>query len=209
MRTGATEPPKGLATSRSGRPIEARPKGRRPTGPPSPTTAKSQPAHGVRSTRHAHHVAPLRPSRKAMLRQQRTAAQTFRKRAVSKRQVRIYKAGQSSRRLVSVFVIAAVLFLAVLARVTVLQTVQAGALRTAGKDQRTTEQRLKAHRGTIFDRDGADMALSVPARTITANPKLVLDAAGTVRTLTALLHLDAAKQQSLLESFTAKKNSFV
>jgi len=28
-------------------------------------------------------------------------------------------------------------------------------LRTAGKSQRTTEQRLKAHRGTIFDRDGA------------------------------------------------------
>jgi cell division protein FtsI (penicillin-binding protein 3) len=51
--------------------------------------------------------------------------------------------------------------------------------------------------------------LSVPARTITANPKLVLDPAGTVRTLTALLHLDAAKQQSLLDAFTAKKNSFV
>ena len=73
--------------------------------------------------------------------------------------------------------IAAVMFLAVLARVTLLQTVQADELRTAGKSQRTTEQRLKAHRGTIFDRDGADLALSVPARTITANPKLVLDPA--------------------------------
>ena len=107
------------------------------------------------------------------------------------------------------FVIAAVLFLAVLARVTVLQTVQADALRSAGKSQRTTEQRLKAHRGTIFDRDGADLALSVPARTIIANPKLVLDAAGTVRTLTALLQLPPAKQLSLTEAFTAKKNSFV
>ena len=82
-------------------------------------------------------------------------------------------------------------------------------MRTAGKYQRTTEQRLKAHRGTIFDRDGADLALSVPARTVTANPKLVFDAAGTVRTLTALLHLEPAKQQSLLDAFTAKKNSFV
>ncbi|HEY5423196.1 MAG TPA: penicillin-binding protein 2, partial [Ilumatobacteraceae bacterium] len=188
--------------------IESRPKDRRPIPPPSPTRGKSQPPHGRRSARHPHHVAPTHSRRKALLRQQRSA-QTFRKRAVSQRQVRIYKAGQSSRRLVTVFVIAAVLFIAVLARVTVLQTVQAGALRTAGKDQRTTEQRLKAHRGTIFDRDGADLALSVPARTITANPKLVLDAAGTVRTLTALLHLDAAKQQSLLDAFTAKKNSFV
>jgi cell division protein FtsI (penicillin-binding protein 3) len=111
--------------------------------------------------------------------------------------------------LVAVFVIAAVLFLAVLARVTVLQTVQADELRLAGKSQRTTEQRLKAHRGTIFDRDGADLALSIPARTIIANPKLVLDPIGTVRTLTALLKLTPAKQVSLTEAFTSKKNSFV
>ena len=107
------------------------------------------------------------------------------------------------------FVIAAVLFLAVLARVTLLQTVQADALRVAGKSQRTTQQLLKAHRGTIFDRNGADLALSVPARTITANPKLVVDPVGTVRTLTAMLQLPAAKQQSLMEAFTSKKNSFV
>ena len=107
------------------------------------------------------------------------------------------------------FVIAAVLFLAVLGRVTLLQTVQSDALRLAGKSQRTTQQLLKAHRGTIFDRNGADLALSVPARTITANPKLVLDPVGTVRTLTAMLQLPAAKQQSLTEAFTSKKNSFV
>ena len=53
------------------------------------------------------------------------------------------------------------------------------------------------------------MALSVPARTITANPKLVLDPAGTVRTLTALLQLPESKQLSLTEAFTSKKNSFV
>ena len=124
-------------------------------------------------------------------------------------QARIYRAGQSSRRLVAVFVIAALLFIAVLARVTVLQTVQADALRSAGKTQRTTEQLLRAHRGTIFDRNGADLALSVPARTVIANPKLVVDPAGTVRTLTALLHLPVAKQRALTEAFTAKTNSFV
>ncbi len=101
------------------------------------------------------------------------------------------------------------MFLAVLARITLLQTVEADELRAAGKSQRTTQQRLNAHRGTIFDRDGTDLALSVPARTITANPKLVLDPVGTVRTLTALLQLSPEKQQSLTEAFTAKKNSFV
>ena len=128
---------------------------------------------------------------------------------MSQRQSRIYRAGQSSRRLVAVFVIAALLFLAVLARVTVLQTVQADGLRNAGKSQRTTEQRLKAHRGTIFDREGADLALSIPARTVIANPKLVLDPTGTVRTLTAMLKLAPAKQTALIEAFTAKKSSFV
>jgi cell division protein FtsI (penicillin-binding protein 3) len=106
-------------------------------------------------------------------------------------------------------VIAALMFIAVLARVTLLQTVQASALRGAGKTQRTTEQLLKAHRGTIFDRDGADLALSVPARSVIANPKLVLDPVGTVRTLTALLQLSHAKQEALINAFTSKKNSFV
>jgi cell division protein FtsI (penicillin-binding protein 3) len=156
----------------------------------------------------ARRVTAPPPSRAARDRRQRNG-QALRKRAVSQRRTRIYRAGQSSRRLVAVFVIAAVLFLAVLARVTLLQTVQADGLRSAGKSQRTTEQRLKAHRGTIFDRDGADLALSVPARTVTANPKLVLDAAGTVRTLTTLLQLPPAKQLSLMDSFTAKKSSFV
>ena len=56
---------------------------------------------------------------------------------------------------------------------------------------------------------GIDLALSVPGRTITANPKLVGDAAGTARTLASLLSLSEAKQQSLVEAFTTKENSFV
>ena len=114
---------------------------------------------------------------------------------MSSRQARVYRAGQSSRRLVAVFVIAAILFLAVLARVTILQTVQADGLRSAGKSQRTSESLLKAHRGTIFDREGADLALSVPARTVIANPKLVLDPAGTVRTLDGTAEAPASKQK--------------
>ena len=210
QRVGSAEPVRRLATSPSGRALEPRAHAHRSTARHTPAShgpsARSQ--RGRTTPTPGRRVAATTPQRRAQLKQQRNA-QTFRKRAVSQRQTRVYKAGQSSRRLVAVFVIAALLFLAVLARVTLLQTVQAHDLRTAGKSQRTTEQRLKAHRGTIFDRDGADLALSVPARTITANPKLVLDPAGTVRTLTALLKLSDAKQQSLTEAFTAKQNSFV
>lgn len=138
---------------------------------------------------------------------QRRNVDVLRKRTA--RPARTYHPGQLSRRLVAVFVVAALLFLAVLARITILQTVEADGLRNAGRSQRTTEQVIKAHRGTIFDREGADLALSVPARTIIANPKLVLDPAGTVRTLTALLQLPDSKQRSLTEAFSTKKSSFV
>ncbi|MGZ4765644.1 MAG: peptidoglycan D,D-transpeptidase FtsI family protein [Ilumatobacteraceae bacterium] len=183
-----------------------RPADRHPQAPLPPRSPRPPAKHDRRSRAEHQPRAEARPRRRAEIKNRRSA-QAFRKRAV--KQSRTYKAGQSSRRLVAVFVIAAVLFLAVLGRVTLLQTVQADGLRLAGKSQRTTEQVLKAHRGTIYDRDGADLALSVPARTIIANPKLVLDPIGTVRTLNALLKLPLSKQQSLIEAFSSKKSSFV
>ena len=43
---------------------------------------------------------------------------------------------------------------------------------------------LVADRGTIFDRNGEELAVSIPAASISVNPKLVTDPEGTVRTLT-------------------------
>jgi UDP-N-acetylmuramyl-tripeptide synthetase len=122
---------------------------------------------------------------------------------------KLYNAGRSSSRLIAIFVVSTVLFIAVMVRVALLQTVQADSLRSAGKSQRTTELVLKARRGSIFDRDGVDLALSVPTRTITANPKLVTDPAGTATTLASLLGLPETKRQALTEAFTAKTSSFV
>ncbi len=212
QRVITAEPARRPPASPARRPIESRSNTHRS---PAPRATPQQNPHTRALSQRDRRPQPTSarrraaaPQGRAQLKTQRST-QALRKRAVSQRQSRIYRAGQSSRRLVAVFVIAAVLFLMVLARITLLQTVQADELRLAGKSQRTTEQRLKAHRGTIFDREGADLALSVPARTITANPKLVLDPIGTVRTLTALLQLPVSKQQSLTDAFTLKKNSFV
>lgn len=120
-----------------------------------------------------------------------------------------FKAGQSRRRLLAVFIITALLFALVIGRVVMLQTASAETLREAGREQRTTERVLRASRGVIFDRNGDELALSIPATTIIANPKLVADATGTVATLANLLALTPAKQQSLLEAFTVKEKSFV
>ena len=103
---------------------------------------------------------------------------------------------------------AAVLFAAVLVRVGMLQTVDAQSYIDAGSAQRTSESRIGADRGVIFDRKGAELALSVPATTVFINPKLIVDGPQTVASLTALLQLTTEKQQSLLDSITQRTKSF-
>ena len=120
-----------------------------------------------------------------------------------------FKAGQSRRRLLAVFIITVAMFGVVIGRVVMLQTTSSDTLRAAGRDQRTTERILRATRGVIFDRNGDELALSVPATTIIANPKLVTDPAGTVATLAGVLGLSPEKQQTLLDAFAAKDKSFV
>ena len=120
-----------------------------------------------------------------------------------------FRAGEPRKRLVAVFVVATLLFLAVVARVAFLQTAGSDSLRAAGKAQRVSEAVLFAPRGTIFARDGGELVLSVPSTTIYANPKLVTDPTGASSVLATMLGLSAEKQQSLLNAFTLKEKSFV
>jgi cell division protein FtsI (penicillin-binding protein 3) len=55
------------------------------------------------------------------------------------------------------------------------------------RKQRVRRIDLPATRGAIYDRRGGELAISVPARTIYANPKQVTDPAGEARTLAPLL----------------------
>lgn len=120
-----------------------------------------------------------------------------------------FRSGDPRRRLQVVFVVSMLLFLAVIGRVVILQTAGSEALLAAGKAQRVSESVLVAERGTIFARDGGELALSVASSTLWANPKLVVDPAGAATLLATMLHLTAQKQQSLLEAFTTKEKSFV
>lgn len=120
----------------------------------------------------------------------------------------LFRAGQSRRRLLAVFVISAVIFGIVVARVVMLQTSDAEALKEAGRAQRTSTTTLRASRGVIFDRNGDELALSVPSTTIIANPKLVTDPSNTVAVLAQLLDLSEEKQESLLTAFVVKEKSF-
>jgi cell division protein FtsI (penicillin-binding protein 3) len=120
-----------------------------------------------------------------------------------------FRAGDPRRRLVAVFVVATLLFAAVVARVAFLQTAGSESLVAAGKAQRVSEAVLYAPRGTIFARDGGELVMSVPSSTLIANPKLVTDPTGVSSVLATMLQLPQEKQQALLAAFTAKDKSFV
>ncbi len=73
-----------------------------------------------------------------------------------------------------------------------VQGVRAQSYTEEAQRQRLRKIELPARRGTIFDRNGGELAVSVPARTIYANPHLVTDPAATARALAPLLKRDAA-----------------
>ncbi|MCU1393016.1 MAG: ftsI [Ilumatobacteraceae bacterium] len=149
--------------------------------------------------RQGHAVKPL----------ERVKPMPRRQRAAKKLAPGVFKSGTPRRRLIALLIGAALIFGAILTRITMLQTTDAASYTLAGMNQRTEETVLRASRGVIFDRNGDELALSVPATTIYVNPKLVLDPVGTAAALAAGLHLTAAKQQSLATAMSDRSKGFV
>ncbi len=98
---------------------------------------------------------------------------------------------------------------AVLVRVVLLQTSQGDALRNAATEQWTRNRVVAAQRGTIFDRNGDELALSVPASTIAVNPHEVDDPSGTADTFARILGLSAEKRDDLEAQMAAQDRGFV
>ncbi len=97
---------------------------------------------------------------------------------------------------------------AVLFKVAKLQSAGGEALRSAGAAQWERTTPLPADRGTIFDRHGEELAMSVPAFSISVNPKLVQDEAGTARILQSMLGLDDDETRELYDDMVAKATGF-
>ncbi|MDQ1445742.1 MAG: hypothetical protein QOI20_2206, partial [Acidimicrobiaceae bacterium] len=93
----------------------------------------------------------------------------------------------------------------VAARLTQVQALSADRYVAVGESQRIRKIELPAERGSIFDRDGRDLALSVPRTTVTANPRLVTDPLGAAQALAPILNEDVTKLQDLL----SKDRAFV
>ena len=117
-----------------------------------------------------------------------------------------FGAGQPRQRLI-VLLGALVLVLAlVLFKVGVLQTSEGDALRIEGTRQWTRSRDVPADRGTIFDRNGEELAMSVPANSVSINPKLIDDPEGTATILDQLLGLTEERRHELIAAMVAKDN---
>jgi cell division protein FtsI (penicillin-binding protein 3) len=121
----------------------------------------------------------------------------------------LFTAGQPRRRLISTLVAMLLILGAVLVRVGLLQTAQGKALRSAASEQWTRDRALPAQRGTIFDRNGDELALSVPASTVAVNPQQVEDPSGMADTFARILGLSAGRRNELESEIAARDRGFL
>jgi cell division protein FtsI (penicillin-binding protein 3) len=86
----------------------------------------------------------------------------------------------------------------VVLRLGYVQTVGAHRYVAYGEEQRIEPIALPAARGTIFDRNGKDLALSTPAKSVGADPSVISDRAAAARSLARALRLPASEVASKL-----------
>jgi len=99
--------------------------------------------------------------------------------------------GATDFRLVVVGIGLIAIWAAIGVRLFQVQIVRADELAAMGLDQRLTVKELAADRGNIFDREGRELAITVDATTIYANPQQVTTPEVTATLVAAALELDA------------------
>ena len=143
-----------------------------------------------------------RPSRRSSFLSSRLAPQDA-------HQARVWRSGSARGRFRWFASIAATLLIGLIAWSVIVQVAKGSTLRAYGIDQRESDITIPAARGTIFDRDGNEMAITVPALSLYADPRAVLDPAATAHVLGQMLGFDAAAESELATKLSNQKQSFV
>lgn len=99
--------------------------------------------------------------------------------------------------LLGVFIL---LFGIALARLTDVQVLQPSRYVRLGEAQRQVREVLPAGRGTVFDRDGVELAVSVPQQSIYGDPSMIKDPVATAQALAPVLHQDPGALAQRLHS---------
>jgi cell division protein FtsI (penicillin-binding protein 3) len=103
-----------------------------------------------------------------------------------------------AHRLITVFLVLVLGMSGILARLIVLQVKDASAYETMALDQRIKNIALPATRGTIVDRSGQELAMSLPAKAVYADPAIVDKPTATARTIASVLGLDRRRVHAKL-----------
>lgn len=199
------EPPRvRRASSRTASP---RTSSSRTSSPRSPASSRS--ASPQRARRNVTYRDPAPSPDRAHRRPTRT---TPKRRKIASghvaRKSHRFAVGRPRVRLIGLLVAIVVILAAILFKVGQLQTAGGEPLRAAANEQWTRTTALPADRGTIFDRNGEELAVSVPTYSISVNPKLVTDPRATAQTLQSLIGLDDAETQKLYDTLVAQATGF-
>ena len=124
-------------------------------------------------------------------------------------EARVWRSGSARGRFRWFVGIATCLFALLIGWSVFVQVMNGGKLRAYGVAQRESNITIPAARGTIFDRDGNEMAITVPALSLYADPRAVLDPAATAHVLGQMLGFDAAAETELATKLANQKQSFV
>jgi len=110
--------------------------------------------------------------------------------------------GRPRLRLGGALVVLLVGFGAIVARLIDVQAVGGEEYTTFGVSQRFQDITLPADRGSIFDRNGYDLAVSLPQPTVWANPRLIKHPLEVATALAGPLALDAAATSTLADKLS-------
>jgi cell division protein FtsI (penicillin-binding protein 3) len=113
---------------------------------------------------------------------------------------------RTRNRVVGVLAFVVLLFAIVVGRMAQLQLFDRQRYTALGASQRVRPVVLPAERGSLFDRNGADLALSVPQHTVWADPRLVSDPQREADALAPVLSVD---RDVLLRALTTPNKQFV
>jgi cell division protein FtsI (penicillin-binding protein 3) len=93
-------------------------------------------------------------------------------------------------------------------RIILLQTVMRADYFAASVDQRTRVNILRAARGVIFDRNGNELALSVPSTTVYADPRDITDIPSVARSISVALAHTPEQEAKFLSALSVPGSQF-
>lgn len=128
---------------------------------------------------------PPRPRPKGAPARRRVPARSSKARAKARRTL-----ANPARRLAVCSLLVVIVFSALAIRVTQLQVLSGNRYRQMALHQTQKIVPLPAQRGTIFDRNGSDLAMSIELTSIYADPKQVTDAVSYAAELAPILHVN-------------------